>query len=73
MSKSDLVNDKSLFGSLSFHVSEVEDALLELDSRKSSGFDDFPSLMLQNCASAFELHLCMLFNRALATCVFPDE
>jgi hypothetical protein len=32
-----------------------------------------PPLILKNCASAFALPLCLLFNRSLASCVFPDR
>jgi Reverse transcriptase (RNA-dependent DNA polymerase) len=32
-----------------------------------------PPLILKNCASAFALPLCLIFNRSLSTCVFPDK
>jgi hypothetical protein len=38
----DLVNDEPSFGLLQFTVSEVENALLELDSSKSPGTDGVP-------------------------------
>jgi hypothetical protein len=30
-------------------------------------------LILRNCASAFALSLCLLFNKSLASCAFPDR
>jgi hypothetical protein len=39
---------------------------------KGAGFDGTPSLILKNCASAFERPCSLLFNRSLSTCVFPD-
>jgi hypothetical protein len=44
----------------------------DLDSNKGPGPDGVPPLILKNCASAFALPLCLLFNRSLASCVFPD-
>jgi hypothetical protein len=52
---------------------EVEIALLKLDSSKGPGPDGVPPLILKNCASRFALLLCMLFNRSLTTCIFPDK
>jgi hypothetical protein len=69
----DLVNDKPPFGLLQFIVSEVENALLELNSSNGLGSNGALPLILKNCASAFALPLCMLFNRSLATCIFPDR
>jgi hypothetical protein len=69
----DLVNDKPPVGLLQFTVSEVENALLELDSSKSPSYDDVPPLILKNCPCAFGLSLCMYFNRSLATCIFFDR
>jgi hypothetical protein len=42
------------------------------DRGKDLGPDSVPPLILRNYASAFALALRMLFNRVLATCVFPD-
>jgi hypothetical protein len=48
--------------------------LLNLDSNKGPGPDSVPPSTLKNCASAFALPLiCLLFNRSLAYCVFPDS
>jgi hypothetical protein len=69
----DLVNDEPPFGSFQFTVSEVENALLKLDSGKGLGPDGVPPLILNNCASGFALLFCMLFNRSLATCIFPER
>jgi hypothetical protein len=55
-----------------FVVLEVLNALLDLDSNKGQGSDGIPPLILKNCALAFALPLCLLFNRSLASCVFPD-
>jgi hypothetical protein len=52
--------------SLQFTVLEVLNALLNLDSNKGSGPGGVPPLILKNCASAFALPLCLLFNRSLA-------
>jgi hypothetical protein len=62
------------FGLLQFTVLEVLNALLDLDSNKGPGLDGVgvPPLILKNCASAFALPLCLLFNRSLASCVLPD-
>jgi hypothetical protein len=59
----DLVNDEPLFESVHITVSEVDEALLELDSSKGPGLDSVPKLILNNCAFAFRL--CMLFNRSI--------
>jgi hypothetical protein len=54
------VSDEPLFGSLQFIVLEVLNAFLDLDSSKGPGPDGVPPL-------------CLLFNRSLASCVFPDR
>jgi hypothetical protein len=46
----DYVSDEPPFGSLQFTVSEVLNALLDLDSNKGSGPDGVPPLILKNCA-----------------------
>jgi hypothetical protein len=69
----DDVSDKPPFGSLQFTVLEVLNALLNLDSNKGPGPDGVPPLILKKCASAFALPLCLLFNRSLASCLFPDK
>jgi hypothetical protein len=65
--------DDPWFGLLQFIVSEVENALLELDRREGPDPNGVPPLILKNCASAFTLPLCMLFNRSLVTCIFSDR
>jgi hypothetical protein len=67
------VSDEPPFGSLQFTVLEVLNVLLDLDSNKGLGPGGVPPLILKNCASAFALPLCLLFNRSLASCVFPDR
>jgi hypothetical protein len=67
------VRNDSPFGSLQSTVLELLNALLDLDSNKSPGPDGVPLLILKNCASAFALSLSLLFNRSLASCVFPDR
>jgi hypothetical protein len=67
------VSDEPPFGSLQFTVLEVLNALLDLDTNKGPDPDGVPPLILKSCASAFALPLCLLFNRSLASCVFPDR
>jgi hypothetical protein len=67
------VGDELPFGSLLFTDLEVLNALLGLDSTKGPGPDDVSPLILKSCVSAFALQLCLLFNRSLASCVFPDR
>jgi hypothetical protein len=67
------VNDEPPFGSLQLTVMEVENMLLELDDTKGLGPDGVLPLILKNFASVFALPFCMLFNRSLATCIFPDR
>jgi hypothetical protein len=69
----DDVSDEPPFGSLRFTVLEVLNVLLDLDSNKGPDPDGVPPLILKNCASAFALPLCLLFNRSLTSCVFPDK
>jgi hypothetical protein len=67
------VSDEPPFGLLQFTVLEVLNALLDLDTIKGPGPDGVPPLILKSCVSAFALPLCLLFNRSLASCVFPDR
>jgi hypothetical protein len=69
----DDVSNEPPFGSLQFTVLEVLNALLELDTNKGPGPDGVPPLFQKGCASALPLPLCLLFNRLLACCVFPDR
>jgi hypothetical protein len=69
----DNVSDEPPFGSLQFTVLEVLNALLDLDINKRPIPDGVPPLILKSCASAFALPLCLIFNRSLASCVFPDR
>jgi hypothetical protein len=68
----DDVSDDSPFGTFQFTVLEVLNALLGLDSNKGPG-PNIPSLILKCCTLAFALPLCMLFNKSLVSCVFPDR
>jgi hypothetical protein len=56
-----------------FTVSEVWNALLDLESNKGPSPNGVPPLILKSCASSFALPLCLLFNRSLASCIFPDR
>jgi hypothetical protein len=58
-----------------FHFSfeEVGHALLELETNKGARPDGIPPIILKNCATAFALPLCLIFNNAISTCVFPDK
>jgi hypothetical protein len=56
-----------------FVVDKVELALLNLDPNKGAGPDGIPPLILKNCATAFALPLCLIFNTSMSTCVFPDR
>jgi hypothetical protein len=67
------VPDELSFGSLQFNSVEVESVLQHLDVKKGSGPDGIPPIILKNCASAFAKPLSLLFNRSLATSVFPDR
>jgi hypothetical protein len=58
------VSDEPPFGSFQFAVLEVLNALLDLDSNEGPGPDGVPPLILP---------LCLLFNRSLASCIFPDR
>jgi hypothetical protein len=69
----DDVNDEPPSESLQFTVLKVLAALLDLDSNKGPDPEGVPPLILKSCASAFALTLCLLFNRSLASCVFPDR
>jgi hypothetical protein len=59
--------------SFHFSVEEVESALLDLETNKGAGPDGIPPIILINCATAFALPLCLIFNNAISTCVFPDK
>jgi hypothetical protein len=56
-----------------FSVEEVERAVLELEMNKGAGPDGIPPIILKNCATALALPLCLIFNHAISTCVFPDK
>jgi hypothetical protein len=60
--EADLVNDEPSFNSLQFTVSEVENALLGLESSKGPSSDGTPLLILKNFASGFALLLCMVIG-----------
>jgi hypothetical protein len=46
--------------------------LQDLDVNKGSGPDGIPPIILKNCASTFARPLSLLFERTMATSVFPD-
>jgi hypothetical protein len=56
-----------------FSVEKVERSLLALETNKGGGLDGIPLIILKNCATAFALPLCLIFNNAISTCVFPDK
>jgi hypothetical protein len=57
-----VLSDVPLIGSLQFSVGKVEQALLKLDINKGPGQTSF----------SFPLR-CLIFNRSLATSVFPEK
>jgi hypothetical protein len=68
------VPDDPPFGALQFTSSEEVESILQcLDVNKGSGLDGIPPIILKNCASAFAKLLSLLFNRSVATSVFPDR
>jgi hypothetical protein len=69
----DDVSDGPPLGSLQFTVLEVMNALLDLYTNKGPSPVGVPPLILKICASVFSLPLYLLFNRSLASCVFPDR
>jgi hypothetical protein len=56
------------FGTIQFSVEEVEKILLE-DPEP----DGVPSNTLKTCASAFSIHLSLIFIKSLVTGVFPEK
>jgi hypothetical protein len=67
------VPDDPPFCALQFTSDENESVLLDLDVNKVSGPDGIPPIILKNCASAFAKPQSLLFNRSIATSVFPDR
>jgi hypothetical protein len=68
------VPDDPPFRTLIQYTSDaVEIVLQDLNVNKGSGTDDgIPPIIFKNCASAFAKPLSLLFNRSMATSVFPD-
>jgi hypothetical protein len=66
------VPDDPPFSALQFTSDEVESVLQDLDINNGSGTDCIPPIILKNCASAFAKPLSHLFNRSMATIVFPN-
>jgi Reverse transcriptase (RNA-dependent DNA polymerase) len=58
---------------MQFSIEEVLKVFLELDSSKGPGPDGVPPNILKNCASAFATPLTCIFNKYLASCVFPEK
>jgi hypothetical protein len=67
------VPDESPFGAIQFTSDKVESGLQGLDVNKGFGPHGIPPIILKNCASAFAKPLSLLFNRYMATSVFPDR
>jgi hypothetical protein len=67
----DLGNDEPPIGSLQFTVSDVGNALLELDSSKGPGPYSVPPLILKNCTSAFALPLVHALQQVIGSVYFP--
>jgi hypothetical protein len=47
--------------------------MFDLNRNKVPGPDGVSSLILESCASAIALPLCLLFNRSRASYVFPER
>jgi hypothetical protein len=45
----------------------------EVLTNKVAGPDGIPPIILKNCATAFALPLCLIFNNSISTFVFPDK
>jgi hypothetical protein len=60
-------------GALQFTSDEVVSVLQDLDVNKGSGPDGISPIILKNCASAFVKPLSLLFDRSMATSVFPNR
>jgi hypothetical protein len=58
------------FGALQFTTDRVKSILQDLDVNMGPGI---PPIILKNCASAFAKPLSLLFNRSMATSIFPDR
>jgi hypothetical protein len=67
------VLDDPPFDVLQFTADEVESVLQDLDVNKGSSPDGIQPIILKNCASAIAKPLSLLFNRSMATSVFPDK
>lgn len=52
--------------------SEVRSLLMKLKNKRSSGFDQLPSLVLKKCVDEFVDPLAILINQSFAEGTFPD-
>ena len=65
-------NMKSIY----FHPTtkqEINDLIMNLPNKKSSGYDELDNLLLKKLVTELEEPLCILFNRSLSCGVFPTS
>ncbi|XP_045538980.1 uncharacterized protein LOC123722157 [Papilio machaon] len=55
-----------------FQEREVFTVLKELDKTKGAGGDGVPAIFLSNCAKSLSYPICILFNKSLQECTFPN-
>ncbi|CAH2216375.1 jg3180 [Pararge aegeria aegeria] len=55
------------------YLKSVEKALKKLDKNKGAGPDELPAIFIKNCAATLAYPLYLIFNRSLATGIFPDK
>lgn len=60
------------FNSFEFSEDEVKAAATKLKPSSSPGPDGIPSIVLKNCADSLAKPLCTIFNKSIASAVFPS-